>query len=92
MILTNTMLIHKMRHKSFWTTPERIENHYHHDGNPKRKPYRKQIDYVLIKNGFTRIVHNSQSYGGFEANSGHKAVITRLVEDDKEIYRKECDN
>ena len=78
MILTNTMFNHKMCHITTWTAPDRITDHNHHDGNPRRNPYRNQIDYVLMKNTFRRLVHNSRSYGGFETNSDHKAVIMNM--------------
>ena len=82
MILANTMFNHKMCHKALRTTPERITHPNHHDGNPRRKLYRNQIGYVIIKDAFRRIANNSRSYGGFETNSDNKAVITRLVEGD----------
>ena len=40
--------------------------------------YRNQIDYVIIKNIFIRLAHNSRSYGGFETNSDHKTVIINM--------------
>ena len=39
MILTNTMLNHKICHRNTWTTPERRADQIHHDGNPRRNPY-----------------------------------------------------
>ena len=95
MILTNTMFNHKMYHRTTWTAPDRI-TYNHHDGNPRRNPYRNQIDYVLIKNTFRRLIYNSRSYGGFETNSDHKAVIMNMKlawsKMSKEICGKECDN
>ena len=78
MILTNTMLNHKMSHGTTWSAPDRITDHNHHDGNPMRNLYRNQIDYVLIKSTFRRLVHNSQLYGGFEINSDLKVVIMNM--------------
>ena len=40
--------------------------------------YRNQIDYVVIKNIFIRLAHNSRLYGGFETNANHKAVIMNM--------------
>ena len=40
MILTNAMLSHNMCHRTIWTAPDRITDHNHHNGNPRRNPYR----------------------------------------------------
>ena len=88
MILTNTKFNHKMCHRTTLTAHERITDHNHHDGNPRKNPYRNQIDYALIKNTFRRLVHNSQSYGGFETNSDQKAVILNIKLDCWKMTRK----
>ena len=50
MTLTNTVFNYKICHRTTWTAPGEIIDHNHHNGNPRRNPYRNQIDYALIKN------------------------------------------
>ena len=54
MILTNTMFHHKMCHRTTWTAPDRTTDHNQYDGNPRRNPYRNQIDHgTIIRTGIT---------------------------------------
>ena len=78
MILTNTIFNHRMCQRTTCTAPDRITDHNHHDRKPRRKPDKKQIHYILIKNTFRRLVHNSKLFAGFEMNSDHKAVLMNM--------------
>ena len=54
-----------------------FQNYHYHYGI-YHYPYINQIDHVLIKNTFRQLVYNSRSYGSFETNPDHKAVIMNL--------------
>ena len=88
MILTNTTFDHKMCHRTTWISPERTANHNHFDGTERRNPYRNQIDYILVKNSFRRLVQDCRSYGGFETSSDHKPVILKMKLDWWKLTKK----
>lgn len=78
LILTNTIFPHKMAHRTTWTSEQRIKEHKHHDGTPRRNPYRNQIDYIITKQLHKNLIQNSRSYGGTETNTDHKLLITNV--------------
>ena len=47
LVITNTLFNHKMSHRTTWTAPER--DFITHDGTPRKKPVRNQIDFVIVK-------------------------------------------
>ena len=80
MILTNTLFNHKKCHRTIWTAPDRITDHNHHDGNRRRNLPRDQIDYILIKSTFRRLVHD------------YKAVIMNMKLDWWKMTKKSVKN
>ena len=78
LILTNTLFPHKLAHRTTWTSPERIKDHNHHDGIPRKKPYRNQIDYILTKRLHKNLILNSRSYSGITTFTDHKLVKASL--------------
>ena len=64
-IMVLELFNHKIAHRTMWTAPERINLHNSQDGSPRRNPYyRKQMDYVIMKNAHRSFVTDSRSYGG----------------------------
>lgn len=75
----NTCFEHKMTHRTTWTCPERIEDHLDaRTKEPRRNPYRNQIDYICTKNETAKLVQDARSYGGMTTNSDHKIVIAKM--------------
>ena len=89
LVLTNTLFDHPMRHRTTWEAPER---HFSsakdaagnpsvllgNDGEPRRNPFRNQIDYILVRNNYKRFVKDSRSYGGCKIETDHKLVRMRI--------------
>ena len=78
LVLTNTLLPHKLAHRTTWKSLERINPHLTHDGTTRRNPYRNQIDYIIIKNMHKVLIKNSRSYGGISIQTDYKFVKATL--------------
>ena len=76
LILTNTKFQHKLAHRTTWEAPER-KNAKHRNGEPRRNPYRNQIDYVIIRKNHMKIVNDSRSYSNIEVKTDHRLVIMK---------------
>ena len=77
--LTNTFFKHKPAHMTTWQCPERTSQVIDSaSGQPRKNPYRNQIDFILTRNSNNIEVFNSRSYGGFSCNSDHKPVIAQI--------------
>lgn len=70
--LTNTLFQHKLSHRTTWTGNKK--NCLAHDGNPRRNPYRNQIDYIITKSKHRHFIQHSRSYGGCLTDTDHKLV------------------
>ena len=78
LVLTNTLVPHKLAHRTTWTSLERVNAHLTHDGTTRRNPYRNRIDYIIIKNMHEVFIKNSISYGGISIQTDHKLVKATL--------------
>ena len=78
--LTNTYFKHKPSHQTTWQSPIRITEHMDSKSQqPRRNPYRNQIDYILVRNNKNTTVFDSRSYGGLATSSDHKPVIADIL-------------
>ncbi|XP_029654748.1 craniofacial development protein 2-like [Octopus sinensis] len=71
LFLCNTAFRHPARHKTTWTGTRK-------DSSGNYIQIFNQIDYILCKAAHKHLLLDSRSYGGLEANSDHKLVITRI--------------
>ena len=89
LVLTNTLCPHKLSHRTTWTAPERQYTSSRDikgnkilllgpDGQPRRQPFRNQIDYIATKTNHRKFVTNSRSYGGIKTATDHKLVKMNL--------------
>ena len=76
LVLTNTKFQHKLAHRTTWEAPER-KNAKHRNGEPRRNPYRNQIDYIIIRKNHMKIVNDSRSYSNIEVKTDHRLVIMK---------------
>ena len=77
--LTNTFFKHKPSHQTTWESPVRINQHMDANSNePRRNPYRNQIDYLITRNSDNMNVFNSRSYSNKCAQSDHRPVIADI--------------
>ena len=76
LVLTNTKFQHKMAHRTTWEAPER-PNAKDRNGEPRRNPYRNQIDYLIIRKNHMKIVKDSRSFSNIETNTDHRLVIMK---------------
>ena len=76
LVLTNTKFQHKMAHRTTWEAPER-PNAKDRNGEPRRNPYRNQIDYVIIRKNHMKIVKDSRSFSNIETKTDHRLVIMK---------------
>ena len=77
MMLTNTLFQHKMSRRTTWTAPYRplkMKN-----GETRRKPIHRQIDYILLDKKQVRFVTNSRSYNSIKTDTDHNMVIMNLL-------------
>ena len=72
LVLTNTLLKHKLCHRSTWNVQKGII--WIKAGTWRRNPYKNQIDHIMINKQFRRFVTNSRSYGGIKTSTDHKLV------------------
>ena len=86
LILSNTLLYHKMAHRTTWTCPQRIDDHKDKHGQIRRNPYRNQIDYILVRTKHKQMIQNSRSYSGINTNTDHRLVITTIKLEWFKIY------
>ena len=86
LFLTNTIFNHKLSHRTTWTAPYR--NYVTHDGTQRRNPIRNQIDYVITRNRYRRLITDSRSYGGFLTETDHKIVKITVKLEWRNIYQK----
>ena len=76
LILTNTLFEHKHKHRVTWIHPNNNPNcKDSKTGQPRRNPYRNQIDYVITRSNIRTEITNSRSYHGTKLNTDHKIVI-----------------
>ena len=74
LVLINTLFLHKLAHRTTWTSLEHTDQHLHEDGTVRKNPYRNQIDYIVTKLLHRRLVQNSRSYGGISTLTDPKLV------------------
>ena len=77
MILTNTLFQHKMSHRTTWEMPEK-PNSKDKNGEPRRNPYRNQIDYIIVKRRHVNAVTDSRSYQNIATQTDHRLVIMNI--------------
>ena len=75
--LSNTHFQHKLCHVTTWESPER-KNCRGPDGNPRRNPFRNQIDYILVPRSLIGQVQNSRAYSGIHTFTNHRMVILTI--------------
>ena len=78
LVLTNTLFPHKLCHRTTWTSMERTKNHLSSDGKARRNPYRNQIDYIMIKTLYRKLIMDSRSHSGISTPTDHKLVKTKI--------------
>ena len=80
MRLSNTMFKHKPAHITTWTCPERTHGCLDsRSGDPRKQPYRNQIDFICTKIREDVRVTDARSYGGTVTKSDHKLVIATMT-------------
>ena len=77
--ITNTFFKHKPIHQTTWKSPATyINNIDAKTKQPRRNPYRNQIDYILVKNNNNIKIFDSRAYTSQSTKSDHKPVIAKL--------------
>ena len=77
LVLTNTLFNHKLAHRTTWESPDPV-NRNDKNGEPRRNPYRNQIDYIILNSNFRKYVTDARSYQGTSLYTDHNLVICNL--------------
>ncbi len=84
MILTNTLFKHKLSQITTWEAPMRNKNSNGKpllgpDGQPRRNPFRNQIDYIAVRKEHRRFVLDSKSTNFFQTDTDHRLVKMKIL-------------
>ena len=77
MHLSNTHFQHKLAHITTWESPER-HSCKGPDDQPRRNPFRNQIDYILVPRKLMHRVVDCRSYSGINTYTDHRLVILEI--------------
>ena len=74
--LVNTFFKHKQAHRTTWEAPERVNGCMDRKHNePRRNPFRNQVDYICVRTNDNLKISDARSYGGMNTKSDHKLVM-----------------
>ena len=68
LILTNTIVKHKLSHITTWQSPENPETMTRY-GTLRQNPIRTQIDYIIVRKADLKLVTNSRSYSSINTRT-----------------------
>ena len=82
LLLSNTCFQHPQRHITTWEQTRTMKQ------TNKTTTIRKMLDYITIDKKQRHILKNSRSFQGTLTNSDHRIVVTRMIIEWYEIYKK----
>ena len=78
--ITDTFFKHKSIHLTTWQSPAQYINIIDCKTNTlRRNPFKKQIDYILVRNNTNTKVFDSKATISTTTNSDHKSVIAKIM-------------